>query len=361
MERRIEEELEAGAAGVSYGLMYDAGMYGDAEELLRLAKLAAKYNKLITFHQRALSRFSLSYPELFGRAHNLRALDEVIGIAEKSGAKTHVSHVIFVGRSTWNTLDETVRLIDGANKQGMDISFDIYPYDFGASTIAVALPSWYQGMPSSDKKKFFTRLRLWAEISLTKKLLGFSFKDIQITFAGPDHPEYIGKRVSEIAHNSGSGDLDAYLRIIDETNAAATVIMYSYMNDLIINNLSRHPRVSYMTDAWITREGMENPASFGSFPKFLRLSREGKAETLGAMIRKMTGQAAASFGLKNRGIVAPGHYADLVLFDKALIAENNGEGPPAGLPHVIINGEFAVKNGIYQEKSLGRGVGAEFA
>jgi N-acyl-D-amino-acid deacylase len=359
MERLIDRELEAGAAGVSYGLMYDPGMYGGPEELLRLAKLAARHNKPITFHARALSRFSTSYPELFGRAHNLRALDEVLEIAEKSGAKTHLSHVIFVGRNTWNTLDETVSLIDRANERGLDLSFDIYPFDFGASTITVALPAWYRGLPSAEKRKFPVRLRLRAEIFATRKLLGFGFDDVQISYAGAAHPEYTGKRISEIAREKGRSGFDAYIGVIDETGPETTVIMYSYMNDRIIDLLSRHPRTAYMTDAWISDEGMQNPAAFGAFPKFLRLSREGKAETLGRMIRKMTGQAAERFGLKNRGRITPGYFADLVLFDRNIIAESGGESPPAGLPHVIINGEFAVRNGVYLEKSPGRALPVE--
>ncbi|MDR1128045.1 MAG: amidohydrolase family protein [Treponema sp.] len=356
MERLVEKELEAGAAGVSFGLMYDPSMYGSKEETLRLAKLAAKYNKIITFHQRALSRFSMSYPELFGRAHNLRALDEILEIAEESGAKTHVSHVIFVGRNTWNTLDETIALIDGANKRGLDLSFDIYPFDFGASTITVALPPWYQGLDAAGRRKPLTRLRLKAEVFATRKLLGFGFDDIQISYAGPGHPEYIGKRIGEIARQRGANVLDTYLGIIEETGTDTTVIMYSYMNDHIIDVLSRHPRVSYMTDAWITDAGMQNRASYGAFPKFLRLSREGKAESLGNMLCKMTGKAAERFGLKNRGRIAPGCYADMVLFDRNTVAESAGEGPPSGLPHVIINGEFAVRDGVYQGNAPGRGL-----
>jgi N-acyl-D-amino-acid deacylase len=359
MERLVEGELEAGAAGRSYGLMYDPGMYGGPEELRRLAKLAARHNKPITFHARALSRFSTSYPELFGRAHNLRALDEVLEIAEKSGAKTHISHVIFVGRNTWNTLDETVALIDGANRRGLDLSFDIYPFDFGASTITVALPAWYRGLSPEERRRLLVRLRLRAEIFATRKLLGFGFDDVRISWAGSAHPEYTGKRISEIAREKGRSAFDAYIGVIDETGPDTTVIMYRYMNGGIIDRLSRHPKTAYMTDAWITDEGMQNPAAFGTFPKFLRLSREGKAETLGRMIRKMTGQAAGRFGLKNRGRIAPGYYADLVLFDRHTVAESDGEAPPTGLPHVIINGEFAVRDGVYLEKSPGRALPAE--
>jgi N-acyl-D-amino-acid deacylase len=299
---------------------------------------------------------------MFGRPHNLRGTDEALERARRTQARTHISHIIYVGRSTWSTMGEQVKMIDDANSSGLDISFDIYPFDFGASTINVALPNWYQGLSDAEKRKSWTQLKLWGIITATVKLLGFNFDDIQITWAGENHKDYIGKRVSEIAEASGLSWLKGYLKVIDDSDAAAEVIMYTYMNDHIIDVLSRHPKVTYMTDAWINGRGMENPASFHAFPKFLRLAREGKAESLGPMLRKMTGDAAARFGLKNRGCIKPGYYADLCLFDKNTISEDwvygtNGENPPIGLPHVMINGEWAVKDGVYLEKSLGKALG----
>lgn len=357
LERRVDAQLAAGAAGVSFGLMYDPSMYGAPEELLRLAKLAQKHGKPVSYHTRAMSKVSMAYPQLLGRPHNLRALDEVVDIAEKTGVRTHISHLIFVGRQTWATAQTALDLIDGAARKGLEFSFDIYPFDFGASTITVVLPAWYQSLSPQQRKKPAVRLRLNAEIFATKKLLGFEFDDICITWAGPAHPEYIGKRVSEIAREKNQKPLETYLQIVEEGGVESTVIMYAYTNEQIVNTLTRHPDVHYMTDAWIVDEGMQNPASYHSFPCFLRLSREGRAEELGRMICKMTGGAAARFGLAGRGLVKPGHYADLVVFDKETVREGEGEGPPAGLPHVLINGEFAVRDGVYLEKNLGRGIG----
>lgn len=358
MERRIRQALEEGASGLSFGLMYDPGMFAPPEELLRMARTAKACEKPVAYHARACSKASMSYPELLGRAHNLRALDEIIDIAQKTGVRSHVSHIIFVGRNTWPTLDETIEMIDGANESGLDISFDIYPFDFGASTINVALPSWYQGLTSAQRRKLFAQLRLRIEITATKKLLGFGFGDIQITYAGPNHPEYIGRRISELAREKGKGGLATYLDIVEETGLESTIIMYTYMNEHIVNTLSRHPQVHYMTDAWIVDAGMQNPAAFHSFPRFLRLSREGKAEQLGAMIRKMTGGAAERFGLTDRGCIKPGYFADLVAFDKDTICEGSGEQPPTGLSHVLVNGGFAIRDGQEVDMNLGRGLRA---
>lgn len=356
MEKLLSGALEQGAAGISFGLMYDPGMFAPGEELLRVAEIAKRHDRPVTFHQRALSKVSMSYPDLLGRAHNLRAMDEMIEIAEKSGAKTHISHIIFVGQSSWRTMDEALRMIDDANARGLDITFDIYPFDFGASTINVVMPSWYQGMTKTQKKK--AKARLYVEIIASLKLLGVSFNDIEITYAGEDHPEYIGKRVKQIAKELGMGDIAAYLKIIEDAEGGPdpTIHMYKYMNDHIIDTLSRHEAVMYMTDAWIIERGAQNFAAYGAFPKFLRLSREGRAESLGKMLRKMTGAPAARFGLRDRGVIRPGAYADIVLFDKGAVRETDCETPPVGIPHVLINGEFQVKDGEYQEKALGRGL-----
>lgn len=354
MEGILDTALQEGAAGISFGLMYDPGMYAPYEELVRVAKIAARHDKPITFHMRACSKISTSYPGLFGRAHNLRALDEALDIARDAGAKVHLSHIIFVGKRSWGTLDETVELIDRANDSGIDTSFDIYPCDFGASTINVILPSWYQGLSPADKKKAWTRLKLNAEIFGAKKLLGVDFHDLEITYAGEEYPQYIGKRVDEIAGELGMGSLQAYLHIIDQTNAKASIFMYQYMNEHTIDLLSRHERVSYMTDAWIKPEGAQNLAAYGAFPRFLRLSREGKAEELGRMICKMTDSPARRFGLKGRGRIQEGYFADLVVFDKAAIAETKVGDKPVGLPHVLINGQFAVRDGEYMNAQAGK-------
>ncbi|MBQ9942328.1 MAG: amidohydrolase family protein [Christensenellaceae bacterium] len=351
----LRTALEQGAAGVSFGLMYDPDMFVPKEELIHAAKIAKEMGRPITFHMRACSAISTSYDSLFGRAHNLRALDEAIEIAAKSGAKCHLSHIIFVGKSSWKTLDETLHIINRANAAGMDVSFDIYSSDFGASCINVILPGWYQGMSAEQKKKLLTRIRLNAMIFGAKKLLGVGFDDLEITYAGPDHSEYIGKRVSQIAKEKGKGGLATYLEIIDQTNAEASIHMYKYMNEHIIDTLSRHDRVMMMTDAWIKDEGTQNAAAYGSFPKFLRLSREGKAENLGRLICKMTSAAAERFALKERGVLKAGNYADLVVFDKDTVKEN-GCAAPDGICHVMVSGSFAVQDGKRTAASSGKAI-----
>lgn len=355
MDRLMEQALEEGAAGISFGLMYDPDIFAPTEELVRAARIARRYDRPITFHMRACSAISTSYDTLFGRPHNLRAIDEAIDIARQSGAKCHLSHIIFVGKRSWRTLDETVSLIDAANQEGLDVSFDIYSSEFGASCINVILPSWYQGMPADEKNSLWTRIRLNAMIFGAKKLLGLSYHDLEITYAGPKHPEYIGKRVDEIAHEKKMRGLNAYLSIIDETDAAASIHMYQYMNPHIIDTLSRHPRVSFMTDAWIQDVGAQNAAAFGSFPKFLRLSREGKAAPLSEMIPKMTYQTAQRFKLRDRGAILPGYYADLTLFDPDTVCEK-GCDFPVGIPYVLVNGRFAVRESAFVSGHFGKGL-----
>ncbi len=357
LERSLDDQLSAGALGLSFGLMYEPGIYSKSDELERLCKVVQRHDKIAGYHTRANSKVSMGYPDLLGRPHNLRAIDEVVEIAKKTGVKSNISHMIYVGRKTWPTLDESISLIDNANHDGCDISFDIYPFDFGASTIKVIMPPWYLNLSEQEKRNPMSVIRLYVEIFATKKLLGFGFEDIEIAWAGNDNKQYHGKRVSEIAKELGLGQLKTYLKLIEQCDDDATVIMYSYMNDKIIDVLSRHDKVSYMTDAWIVDNGIQNESCFSAFPKFLRLSRENKAEHLGDMICKMTGKAAERYRLKDRGYIKPGCFADLVVFDRQTISEAQTRGSkPIGIPYVMINGEFAVKDGQYLQKNLGKSI-----
>lgn len=348
----IEQSLEQGAAGISYGLMYDPDMFATEKMLISASKIAKRYDKPITFHMRACSAISTSYPSLFGRPHNLRAMDEAIHIARQSGAKAHLSHIIYVGKRSWSTLDESIQLIDDANNSGLDITFDIYPFDFGASCINVILPAWYQKM--ENKRGLLTRIRLFFMVNGAKKMLGLSYNDLEITDGAPQ--KYIGKRVDEIANELGKSGLAAYLQVIDDTDAKASIHMYKYMNPHIINTLSNHPRAMFMTDAWVLDTGIQNLSAYGSFPRFLRLSREGNAAPLPDLLHKMTAAVAERFSLKNRGRVQPGYFADIVIFDKDTAKETTCESHPIGINHVIVNGEFAVKNGVYTSQMCGKGL-----
>ena len=141
MLESLELALQQGAAGISLGLMYDPGLYADTDELKKVAKLCEKYDRPLTVHPRANSAVSMSYPELLGRSHLLRAVDELKEVVRGTKTKLHYSHAIFVGRRSFKDKDEFLRIVYGLRSDGVDMMFDIYNETLGVSVITVILPA----------------------------------------------------------------------------------------------------------------------------------------------------------------------------------------------------------------------------
>ncbi|MDD3334392.1 MAG: amidohydrolase family protein [Eubacteriales bacterium] len=350
----LRRELDAGAAGISFGLMYEPDRYAPYEELKRAAKIAKEYGRIVTVHERACSAASTSYnPPVGGRAHNLRALDEMLKLTRETGVDVQYSHLIFVGESSWKTADEALRLIREINDEGYSFFYDSYAMLYGASVITVVLPEWYLSLPKEKRSSPLTFARLTVEIGVTKKLLGFNFNDIQITWAGEAHRDIIGKTVSQIAKEWKVSDLRAYLKLVDDTNGQGRVLMYKYLTDDLLKRLMADEHCLYMTDAWIDESGMNNPAAFCCFPEFLRIGRE--RNNMARVIRQMTGATADRFKVKERGYLKENGYADLVLFDpKNVAAGEDLNGQPVGIKRVYVNGKLAVENGVGMDVRGGR-------
>jgi N-acyl-D-amino-acid deacylase len=327
--------------------MYEPDRYAPWDELDEAARITARRGSIITVHSRAQSAASTSYqPPFGGVAHNLRALKEMIELSRRTGVSMHYSHHIFVGRSTWRTVDESLELIDKVRAEGLDFTYDMYAMTFGVSVITVILPSWYLSLPAHKQKSFAVRARLALEIGVTKRVLGFDFSDIQIAWAGEGHEGLCGKRVTDIAAGWKTSPLSAYLRIVDMSEGKGRVNMYRYYNNDIIQKLMCHEPSLFMTDAWLESCGVQNAAAYGCFPKFLQLSRETQSISMEAAVRKMTGAVADRFGIPNRGYLRKGYAADITVFDPEIIATKGDECTrPSGIDTVLINGMQVVKSG----------------
>ena len=343
----LEEGLQEGACGISLGLMYEPGLYAPQEELKAVAQLCLRYDRPLTVHARALSKVSMAYKQLLGRPHLLRALDELYDLARGSRLKLHYSHAIFVGRRSFAAKDEVLRLIDRMAREGIDIGFDIYHETLGVSVITVVMPPWYQALSAAKKRQFFNRLRFTLLAKASILLLGFNFDDILIAHVGEDNERHEGKTVAENAREMGIGKIEAYLRLCEMSDFKGRVNMGPYSTPEIIDELARHPRALFMTDAWWEPKGVQNPALYDCFPKFLQQALQGRGDSLQGTIMKMTGATARRFDLKDRGVLRPGAYADLTIFDeKELLAGVPDQNSAFGIRHVFINGRPVMKDGV---------------
>ena len=334
----MEKALKEGACGLSLGLMYEPGIYAGIDELKEVARLCEKYDRPMTVHPRACSAVSMTYP-LLGRPHLLRALDELVEIASGTKMKLHYSHAIFVGRRSFRCKDELVGILHGLRDKGVDVGFDIYSELLGVSVITVVLPAWYQALSPAQKRHWFNKLKLGALIRATILLLGFGWDDIQIAYIGKGYEQYEGKSVSQIAKEMGKSCLDAYLDLCEMSDFKGRVNMGPYSTPEIVSELSKDDRCLYMTDAWVEDHGVQNPAIYDCFPKFLKFSLCGTGDTMSNTIRKMTGGVADRFSIKDRGYIKPGCYADLTVFDEAKLRNGQPDQQASfGIEKVYING-----------------------
>ena len=334
----MEKALQEGACGLSLGLMYEPGIYADIEELKEVARLCEKYDRPMTVHPRACSAVSMTYP-LLGRPHLLRALDELVEIARGTNMKLHYSHAIFVGRRSFRCKDELMKILHDLKAQGVDMGFDIYSELLGVSVITVVLPAWYQALTPAQKRHWFNKLKLRILIDATIVLLGFGWDDIQIAYIGPGYEQYEGKSVAQIAKEMGKSCLDAYLDLCEMSDFKGRVNMGPYSTPEIVSELSKDESCLYMTDAWVEDHGVQNPAIYDCFPKFLKFSLCGTGDTMPNTIRKMTGAVADRFSIKHRGYIKPGYFADLTVFDETRLRDGKPDQETAfGIEKVYING-----------------------
>lgn len=356
----LEENLRMGAAGVSLGLMYSPGMFAGETELRRVAELCVKYDKPLTVHPRAESRISTSYPALLGRSHLLRAMDELARLAKGTRLKLQLSHLIFVGRGSFGDKDEALAIINQMCAEGVQAQFDIYNEKKGVSVITVVLPAWYRGMTDAQRRKPWNRLRLAVLVFAAVKMLGFGFNDVEVAYIGPGYEQYEGKTVHQLAQENQMSDLKMYLKLCRESNYQGRVNMGPYTTDEIIHEFEKNERCLYMTDAWVEDHGVQNPAIYDCFPKFLRDSLLGLGDTMPNTIHRMTGASAERFGLRGRGYLREGGFADVTVFDEAALKNAvPDQAQSFGIEAVFVNGEALLKDGqILPGAKCGRAIRA---
>jgi N-acyl-D-amino-acid deacylase len=359
MVRMAGEALDQGAGGLSFGLMYPPGLFSSRKDLLALARVAAGRGRILSVHNRALSKYSGSYPIIpfLDRPHNLKALDEILSIALETGVRLQISHLIFAGKKSWPTAQKALQLIEKARSNGLEVMFDIYPHFCGNSYLTVFLPAWFMENLAANLKSRAAVRRLRIELSLAKFLVGFDLADIQIMQAGyPAGEKYNGMNIVDIAKREGLDPVGAMLNIIEKSGGKALQLTYGYSGDeaheQVVEKLMTHERCLFETDTLLKSSGFANPASFGAFPRILgRFVRDKRVLGLSAAVSKMTGKTARWMGIAQRGEIKAGNFADIVIFDPATIADNttvkDTARRPTGIETVIVNGKMVVENGKY--------------
>lgn len=330
MTQLLERELKSGALGMSAGLEYDPGIFSNSKELLHLAQVLSKHKSRYMSHIRSEDRY-LEW-----------ALQEILEIGKIAQIPVQISHFKIAMSGKWGKARDIIAWLQRARSQGIDITADIYPYPYWLSTLQVL-------MPERDFDNYESAKYALTEITPPESLLLSNYEA---------NPAYIGKTIQEIADENGEDPVKTYISLIAESiekNAKETVIGTS-MTESDIQQLMAWSYTNICSDG----EGVSlHPRGFGAFPRVLaKYVREQQLFSLEEAIRKMTSLTAENVGITNRGLIAAGYYADLVLLDPELVQDMATVKKPhaqsKGILKVWVNGKVAFEDGKVTKERAGQ-------
>jgi len=348
MIKLLRDALSAGAIGLSTGLVYPPGIYSSTSEIIALAKEAAAYDGgVYTTHMRSEGN------EL------LKAVDEAIKIGFESKIRVHISHLKASEKKNWKKMKDIFEKFFDAQQRGLNLTCDRYPYIAASTELDAVLPSWaYEG----GHKRELERLKNPEVQEEIKRgiLREHSEKDywnnIMISSVNLDKNKWMeGKRLTEIGKHSGKSPIECFFEILIEENLRVGAIFFS-MNEDNLKSILKLPCTMIGSDSsarsfdGITAQGKPHPRGFGSFPRVLgTYVREQGIISLEEAIYKMTGLPAKTFGIRQRGIIAEGSFADITVFDLENIKDkstfDNPFEKPEGIHYVFVNGVPALWEG----------------
>ena len=344
-----DEAMREGAIGGSFGFMYEPSQYAKEDELVAFASKIAEYDGIMTVHPRAESKVAMDYSLLQLRPHIELGLEEVIRLMEKSKCRMEYSHMIFVGKSSWPSLEPMLKKLHDYRDQGYDIGYDNYSLPYGASVITVICPAWYTALPKEKRRSPFNRLRLTLMVNIIKTILGIDFCDLRVAYLNDDprYRAYEGRDVAEIARTEGRSCMDVYLDMVDASDGRGGIYLGKYLNDDILRRLMEDDMSIFITDAWVQPKGLQNGSTYQCFPDFLLKGMRWNIP-MEKVIRKMTGATADRFRLTDRGYLKPGFKADVTVFtpDRLAVFPDEPARKAEGIDMAIVNGVVAVENGV---------------
>lgn len=319
MKALVKIEMDAGALGLSTGLEYDPGIYSAPEEVRALAKVAGDAGGRYISHIRSEDR------------DFWQALDELITIGRENHMPVQVSHIKLGMRDLWGEADSLIRALDRARASGVQLTADIYPYTFWQSNLGVLYPK--RNFGDSAETEF-----VLAHVSRADDIIFNSF---------PAHSDYTGKTLAQVAALRGVSQTKTLIDLLAEPGGSRAGIVARGMSDGDVERLMQWPFANVCSDGQST--GL-HPRGFGSFARVLGpYVRDKKLFTLEEAVRKMSSLAAANVGLPNRGRIAPGYFADLVLFDSAVVADHadfgKAQAQAVGVSTVWVNGRVVFQDG----------------
>ncbi|MGE3537565.1 MAG: amidohydrolase family protein [Candidatus Tectimicrobiota bacterium] len=349
MQLLVGDAMEDGAFGLSSGLVYTPGCYGDTAELVALAAVVRDAGGLYATHMR-------------GEGGALEtSIAEALQIGEQAQVPVQISHLKASGRENWAKMERALQMIDEARARGLEVTADMYPYIAGSTTMTSLFPAWTL---EGGVERFLARLadpairqRIITEVqgdgdgwSRANGSLGWD--DILVSSCQHQH-EFEGKTVAQIAALMGRDPATAMMDFVLAEEGTASIVMFMMSEANVALGLA-HPQIMIGSDSLALATGQggkPHPRTYGTFPRVLgKYVRQDKIMSLPEGIRKMTSMAAQKLGLSDRGVLAVGQAADIAVFDAATVSDRaTFDDPhqfPEGMQYVIVNGQIVVEHGV---------------
>ncbi len=347
MEALVEQAMCQGAMGLSTGLIYTPGTFAKTPEVMGLARAAARHSGLYASHIRDEGE------GLFD------AIGEALSVGREAGVPVQIAHFKVANRKLWNQSTRSIAMIEQARASGVDVTVDQYPYVSSSTGLGMLLPSWAL---AGGQEQLLIRLR----DASSRKKIATEMKDVISRRNGRKRLDYAtvarcewdaaleGKNISQINRQNGrKGKLGAEIEtVLDMMEKGGASMVYQSMDEQDVERILRYPYTMVGSDGGIQEKGrgVPHPRSYGTNARVLaRYVREKKVLRLEDAIRKMTSFPAQRFRLTDRGLVRPGMWADLVVFDPETVADTATFQKPhsyaAGFAYVIVNGEIVVREG----------------
>ncbi|MCM2270619.1 MAG: D-aminoacylase [Thermoanaerobaculia bacterium] len=353
MKALVRQAMEEGAMGVGSSLIYAPAFYAETGELVELMKAAAPYGGMYISHMRSEGN------------RLLEAIDELITIARESGAPAEIYHLKVAGRENWPKLDAVIEKVESARAAGLRITADMYTYPAGATGLDAAMPPWVQegGFeawrerlqdPATRAKvvaEMTTPTDAWENLFLAAGPQGVKF----LYFKNPELRKYVGRTLAEVAAERGQSAAETAIDLVIADGSRVDVA-YFLMDEGNIERQVALPWMSFGSDAdsqspeGIFLTGMPHPRAYGNFARVVgHYARDRGLMPLAEAIRRLTALPCDNLGIRDRGRVAPGMFADLAIFDAAAIRDHATFEQPqqfaTGMVHVFVNGETVLRDG----------------
>lgn len=320
MKDHVDRAIEQGACGFSTGLIYRPGRWSDTEEVIELAKSANASNALYTTHMRNEGD------------HLLTAVDEALQIGREADVHLHISHHKSAGPANWGKVGDSLAKVDQALADGQRVTLDVYPYTAGSGRMI----------------EYFNLDNISRELAEVIRIASC-----------PAFREYEGRMLKDIAAEEGVDICDLTFRILTAPKGDRTICIQFIIDEKDIATNLAHKDMMVGSDGIPDLRGKPHPRLFGTFPRILaKYVRDDQVLSLPEAVRRMTSLSASVFGMVDRGVVKPGYWADLVMFDPGTVQDlasyDEPKTEPAGISLVMVNGIIGLQNGQHRHAGSGK-------